>query len=60
MSDWCQPAVVSFDKLRTWWACRTMQREFTLLNFPTGTLFNRVNVLIRGDLLNGAMPFLLI
>ena len=27
-----------------------MQRQFTLLHFPEGTLFNRVNVLIRGDL----------
>jgi hypothetical protein len=27
-----------------------VQRKFTLLNFPEGTLFNRVNVLIRGDL----------
>jgi hypothetical protein len=24
------------------------------MNFPEGTLFNRVNVLIRGDLSNGA------
>jgi hypothetical protein len=28
------------------------QGKFTLLNFPKGTLFNRVNVLIRGDLFN--------
>jgi hypothetical protein len=27
-----------------------VQQKFTLLNFPEGTLFNRVNVLIRGDL----------
>ena len=27
-----------------------VQRKVTLFNFPKGTLFNRVNVLIRGDL----------
>jgi hypothetical protein len=31
-----------------------VEQQFTLLNFPEGTLFNRVNVLIRGDLSNGA------
>jgi len=31
---------------------RRMWRKFTLLNFLKGTLFNRVNILIRGGLLN--------